>query len=125
MFDHVRDMTIFVAAGGTAARVEAIRKGELRRPGHVATTLVCVFTINIGVAVGTHVEVLDWTTSGCPSDSTRWVPDVHCPVTHGPFPALGGGMVQPTMAIGDVTWMLGAPESVTRGLGLVAVAVPA
>ena len=78
-----------------------------------------------GVPVGVQVDVLDTTTSACPSDFTRCVPEVHLPVAQGPFPLLGGGMVHPATAIGEVVCMLGAPPRRTLLFGLVAVAVPA
>ena len=53
-----------------------------------------------GVAVGTHVEVLDWRTSGRPPASTRVLPVIHCPVAQGPLPEGGGGIEQPETVYG-------------------------
>jgi len=63
--------------------------------GHVPVTRVCVATINSGVPVGTQMAWLSRRRRGCPLEVTRVAAVVHCAVTHGPLPALGGGMAHP------------------------------
>ncbi len=78
----------------------------------------------MGVPVGAQIEVLLWTSRGWPFDVTLVVPLSHCPVTHGPLAAGGGGRTQPAITYGEVISTLGAPPSVTRGFGTVGVACP-
>jgi hypothetical protein len=80
--------------------------------------------MTIGVPVGAQTDELLCTTSGCPSESTRVVPESHWPVTQGPFAVGGGGNAQPAMTQGEEMSTLGAPLSMTRGLGTVGVACP-
>jgi len=51
----------------------------------------------IGVPVGAQMEVLDCSSTGCPPANTRVAPTSHWPVTQGPLPAVGGGMLQPAI----------------------------
>ena len=62
-------------------------------------------------------------TSGCPSESTRTAPTIHCPVTHGPLPA-GGTKAQPATAYGAAIVATGMPDTITLGLGAVGTAWP-
>jgi hypothetical protein len=40
-------------------------------------------------------------------------------VTHGPFPAIGGGIAQPATTHGPESGTVGIPVTVTRGFGTV------
>ena len=61
--------------------------------------------------------------SGCPCETTRTAPTIHCPVTHGPLPA-GGTKAHPATAYGAAMVATGMPETSTTGLGAVGIACP-
>jgi hypothetical protein len=82
----------------------------------VAVTRVWVWIIIAGVPVGMQVAWLLWISSGCPFESTRVVPVVHCAVTHGPLPFGGGGKVHPEIVNGAVCATVAMPPTVTRWL---------
>jgi hypothetical protein len=54
-----------------------------------------VKTTNRGVPVGAQMAWLSNNSRGTPFENTRLAPVIHWAVTHGPLPAVGGGMVQP------------------------------
>jgi len=56
---------------------------------YIPVTRVCVAKINSGVPVGAQIAWLLNTTSGCPFDSTRVDPTIHCAVRQGPLAAGG------------------------------------
>ena len=56
--------------------------------------------INNGVPVGVQMAWLSSNNTGCPFDMTRVAPVIHCAVTHGPFPAEGGGIAHPATVYG-------------------------
>ncbi|MDP5279838.1 hypothetical protein Q9Q95_12965 [Sphingomonas sp. DG1-23] len=87
-------------------------------------TLAWGTVITSGVPVGAQSDVLDWTISGWPFDSTRVVPVSHWPVTHGPLAAGGGGKAQPVTVIVVAIVMLGTPPKVTRAFTAVGIALP-
>src|SRR5262252_7431923 len=62
-------------------------------------TRVCAATGTSGVPVGTQVETPAIVTTGCPCESTRAAPTIHCAVTHGPFP-VGATKAHPATAYG-------------------------
>src|SRR5260370_20083429 len=61
--------------------------------------------------------------NGCPCETTRTVPTIHCPVTHGPLPAIGT-KAQPAITYGAVMVAAGIPETSTTGLSAVGTACP-
>jgi hypothetical protein len=73
----------------------------------MAETRVWVTVIISGVPVGTQLAWLVSTTRGCPFDVTLVVPEVHCAVTHGPFPDGGGGKVHPATVYGGAVNAVG------------------
>jgi hypothetical protein len=48
-----------------------------------------------GVPVGMQMDWLSCNSTGCPPAITRVAEVTNCAVTHGPLPALGGGIAQP------------------------------
>jgi hypothetical protein len=66
----------------------------------VPVTRVWVATMMRGVPVGVQIAWLSSSSSGWPFDVTRVAAVIHCAVTHGPFPAVGGGSAQPAMTYG-------------------------
>jgi hypothetical protein len=74
--------------------------------------------------VGVQIAWLVSNNSGWPSDVTRTEPVVNCAETHGPFPAVGGGNVQPATTYGAVSVTVGWPMTTTRGFGVVGCACP-
>ena len=86
----------------------------------MAVTRVCVATMSNGVPVGTQMAWLSNSKSGCPFEVTRVADVVNCAVTHGPLPAIGGGMAHPAITYGDVIATVGMPVTITRGFGTIA-----
>ena len=64
----------------------------------MAVTRVCVTVMSSGVPVGAQIAWLSSSSSGWPFDVTRSAEVIHCAVTHGPLPALGGGIAHPATA---------------------------
>src|SRR5258708_29504059 len=62
--------------------------------------------------------------SGTPPAFTLVVPELNMAVTHGPFPAGGGGIAHPATTHGFGIWTAGCPLSMTRGYGTVACTWP-
>jgi hypothetical protein len=81
----------------------------------VPVTRVCVETIMRGVPVGTQIAWLSSSSNGCPPEVMRVAEVIHCAVTHGPLPAIGGGMAQPAMTQASAIVSVGMPLTVTRG----------
>jgi hypothetical protein len=90
----------------------------------VAVTRVCVSVTSNGVPVGAHSELPLSMTNGWPPELTRVVPLSHCPVTHGPLPAVGGGMPQPATTYGELSSTVACPLTDTRGFGTFGCAWP-
>jgi hypothetical protein len=78
----------------------------------------------VGVPVGMQIAWLSNSNSGKPLEVTRTEPIMNCAVTHGPFPAGGGGMAQPATTYGAESVAAGIPESITCGLSTVGWACP-
>src|SRR5216684_128193 len=91
---------------------------------HMAVTRVCVTAIVSGVPVGAQMAWLSSSNSGWPFEVTRVAAVTHWAVTHGPFPAVGGGMAHPATRYGAAIVTVGWPMAVTRGLGAVGCAWP-
>src|SRR5215469_5050698 len=89
----------------------------------VAMTRVCAATGTSGVPVGTQVETPAIVTTGCPCESTRAAPTIHCAVTHGPFP-VGATKAHPATTYGAAMVAMGMPITRTIGLGTVGIACP-
>ena len=51
---------------------------------------------SMGVPVGVQIDAPLRIATGCPFDCTLVEPVIHCPVTHGPFPA-GGANAHPAI----------------------------
>jgi hypothetical protein len=62
---------------------------------HIPKTRPGVGTISNGVPVGAHSALLSCNRIGNPFAKTLVEATENTPVTHGPFPAGGGGMAQP------------------------------
>jgi hypothetical protein len=75
------------------------------------------------VPVGAQMETPVIMARGCPCETTRTVPTIHWPVTHGPLPA-GGMKAQPAITYGAVMVATGMPETITMGLGAAGTACP-
>jgi len=67
-------------------------------PFQTPIALVCVATISKGAPVGAQSAWLSSNSSGWPLDLMRNAAVVHCAVTQGPLPAVGGGIVHPATA---------------------------
>jgi hypothetical protein len=74
--------------------------------------------------VGTQIACLSISNTGSPSDVTLTAEVTNCAVTHGPFPAVGGGMAQPATMYGAATVTIGCPLTITLGCTTVGVACP-
>jgi hypothetical protein len=78
-----------------------------------------------GVPVGMQVAMLSCSSTGCPIDVTRTAAVVHCAVAHGGAPDDMAGNVQPAIEYVFAIVTIGCPETVTRGLNVTGVAMPA
>jgi hypothetical protein len=85
------------------------------RIAQVPVTRVCVETIIRGVPVGAQIAWLSNSNNGCPLEVIRVAEVIHCAVTHGPLPAIGGGIAQPAMTQTSAMVSVGMPLTVTRG----------
>src|ERR1041385_866018 len=90
---------------------------------HAPVTRVCSATMFTPVPFGVQMAWLSCNRSGKPPDVTRVPPVIHCAVTHGtgePLTLKG----QPAIIQGSGCCTVGWPETVTRGLGTRACALP-
>jgi hypothetical protein len=78
----------------------------------------------VGVPVGMQIAWLSNSSSGKPLDVTRTEPIMNCAVTHGPFPAGGGGMAHPATTYGAESVVVGMPDTSTCGFITVGWACP-
>ena len=74
--------------------------------------------------VGTQMAWLSINSKGTPLEKIRVAEVIQVAVTHGPLPAMGGGIVQPATMYGLARVTVGCPPTDTRGLGTVGVACP-
>jgi hypothetical protein len=122
LFDHVADMIVVARVGGAAIATEVKRKIYVH---HVAFTRICVLRIFNPVPVGAQTAWLSFVKTGVPPALTRVAALVHCALTQGPLPAVGGGRVQPATVYELVCVTIGWPPTLTRGLDPAACACPA
>src|SRR5262249_22242743 len=90
----------------------------------IAIARVCVTVMISGVPVGAQIAWLSSSSSGWAFEVTRVAAVIHCALTHGPFPATGGGKAQPATTYGATIVTVGCPDTVTRGFGAVGCAWP-
>src|SRR5271165_5255593 len=92
----------------------------------MAVTRTCEATAgSSGVPVGAQRDWLSSKTNGWPIEVTRTDPTMYCAVMQGPLAAGGGGKAQPATTCGEVSGMVGMPDTVTRGFTSVGWACPA
>jgi len=79
-----------------------------------------------GVPVGVQIDWLVSSRTGWPFDVTRVaaVGAMNVAVTHGPLPAIGGGIVHPAIKYCAVATTMGWPPTVTFGTAAAGCAVP-
>src|SRR6185436_15886810 len=82
---------------------------------HSPFTRTWVCDTRRGVPVGVQVAWDSWSRTGCPPAFTRMAADENVAVTHGPLPAVGGGIEHPEIVHGGAWVTTGCPPTFTRG----------
>src|SRR2546427_13262908 len=94
-------------------KIKIHRSPRLQMP----VTRVCVTAMISGVPVGAQIAWLSSNNSGWPFEVTGVAAVMNCAVTLEPLAAGGVGRAQPTATGGAARVTVGAPFSLTRGIG--------
>ena len=95
LFDEIAEVILVTGRSGSTAGIKSIWVVDVHLGFHMPLTRVWTVLISNGVPVGRQVAWLSISRTGAPSETTRVAKLRNCAVTQGPFPAGGGGKVQP------------------------------